>query len=259
MSHPDSRDVPPTLDHHDYESALHHLQIELVGLQREVIRQGRKLLLIFEGRDAAGKDGSIKRIVEHLSPREVRVVALGKPSDREQTQWYFQRFAPHLPAAGEIVLFNRSWYNRAGVEPVMGYCSKAECRNFLASAPVFERMLVESGIELYKFYLDISRQEQARRLESRRKDPLKQWKISPVDAAAQKHWRDYSRARDRMLLATHQAHSPWLLLRADDKRQARLNLIRELLRRAHGSKLKADPRVLRPFQNALIEGRWLAP
>lgn len=264
MPHRVSADPPPALDHHEYESRLRHLQIELVKLHRDVIQRGRKLVIVFEGRDAAGKDGTIKRIVEHLSPREVRVVALGKPSDREQSQWYFQRYTPHLPSAGEIVLFNRSWYNRAGVEWVMGYCTKAEHKAFLQAAPTFERMLTEAGIELYKYYLDIDRKEQAQRLEARRRDPLKQWKLSPVDAAAQERWLAYSKARNQMLQATHQAQAPWLLVRANDKRQARLNVIRDLLQRVECPELdrgrqRPDRRVVRAFQPALIRERWLAP
>src|SRR5246127_1488380 len=197
--------VPPVpkLGKHHYARELRRLQIELVKLHRHVIERGRKVLVILEGRDAAGKDGTIKRIAAHLSPREVRVVAPGKPSDREETQWYFQRFTRHLPAAQEIVLFNRSWYNRAGVEYVMKFCSGEEHEAFLEATPGFEQMLVRSGIHLLKYYLDISRLEQARRLRERRRDPLKQWKLSPVDEAAQQHWSDYSRARDQMFMRRH--------------------------------------------------------
>src|ERR1700756_349942 len=193
----------PRLDKKEYARELRRLQIELVKLHRHVIERGRKVLVILEGRDAAGKDGTIKRIAAHLSPREVRVVAPGKPSDREETEGYFQRFTMHLPAAQEIVLFNRSWYNRAGVEYVMKFCTRAEHEAFLEATPGFEQMLVRSGIHLLKYYLDISRLEQARRLRERRRAPLKQWKLSPVDEAAQQHWSDYSRARDQMFMRRH--------------------------------------------------------
>lgn len=214
-----------------YASQLRDLQIELVRLQRHLIAKGEKLLILLEGRDGAGKDGSIKAILEHMSPRESRVVALGKPSDREVTQWYFQRYVAHLPAAGEFVLFNRSWYNRAGVERVMGFCSKDECERFLEDVPVFEGMLVKSGIRLFKYYLDIDKAEQKARLDARRTDPLKQWKISPIDEAALKHWADYSRARNVMLSRTSTKLSPWTVVMANDKKTARLNLIRDLLSR----------------------------
>jgi polyphosphate kinase 2 len=251
------------LDKKDYERKLVRLQIELVKLHRHVIEQGKKVLVIFEGRDASGKDGTIKRIAEHLSPREVRVVAPGKPSDREESEWYFQRFTPYLPAAQEIVLFNRSWYNRAGVEYVMKFCTAKEHEAFLEAAPGFERMLVRAGIFLLKYYLDITRAEQVRRLRDRRHDPLKQWKLSPVDRAAQGHWRDYSDARDSMLLRTHRPDAPWTVVRADDKRQARLNVIRDILARVPAPGVKSrhthpDRRVAREFSPALIDSGWLA-
>lgn len=247
-----------------YSQELRRLQIELVKLHRDVISRGRKILILLEGRDAAGKDGTIKRIAEHLSPREVRVVAPGKPSDREQTQWYFQRFTRNLPAAQEIVLFNRSWYNRAGVEYVMKYCTRAQRDEFLEAAPRFERMLVRSGIELLKYYLDITRKEQKQRLRARRTDPLKQWKLSPVDQAAQRHWTDYSNARDKMLIHTHHADAPWIVVHANDKKEARLNVIRDILRRigsakSRGKYAKPDPRIAQPFSEDLLESGWLAP
>ncbi len=214
-----------------YKSELRNLQIALVAVHRHIIHHGRRVLLIFEGRDGSGKDGSIKRVVEHLSPRDTRVVALGKPSDRELGQWYFQRFASHLPAAGEFVLFNRSWYNRAGVEPVMGFCSREQASAFLRDVVPFEQMLAQAGIVLVKYYLDISRDEQRRRLRARARDPLTQWKSSAVDAVALAHWDDYSRARDRMLRRTHTAAAPWIIVKADDKKQARINLLRDLVRR----------------------------
>jgi polyphosphate kinase 2 len=253
----------PKLGKKEYARELRRLQIELVKLHRHVIAGGRKVLVILEGRDTAGKDGTIKRIAAHLSPREVRVVAPGKPSGREESEWYFQRFVGSLPAAQEIVLFNRSWYNRAGVEYVMKFCTRAQREAFLEDAPRFERMLVQSGIALLKYYLDISRAEQARRLRERRRDPLKQWKISPVDEAAQQRWRDYSRARDAMLLRTHHRDAPWVVVRADDKRQARLNVIRDLLARAPAPQVKRkhtrpDPRVARQFDADLLSSGWVA-
>lgn len=217
----------------DYKAQLHLLQIELVKLQRHFIGCGDKILVLVEGRDAAGKDGSIKRIVEYLSPRETRVVALGKPSDRERRAWYFQRYIAQLPVAEEFVLFNRSWYNRAGVEHVMGFCSKEEHEEFMRSVPKFEEMLVNSGIKLLKYYLDIDKDEQVKRLAERQRDPLKQWKTSPIDAVAVKHWKAYSAARDAMLLHTHTATAPWHIVRTNNKRLARLNLIRDILSRLH--------------------------
>ncbi|HDZ08014.1 polyphosphate kinase 2 [Pseudohongiella sp.] len=214
-----------------YKKRLLDLQVELVKLQRHFIAGNDKILILFEGRDAAGKDGVIKRIVQHLSPRETRVVALGKPSDREQSSWYFQRYVPHLPAAGEMVLFNRSWYNRAGVERVMGFCSLPEYEEFMGSVVEFEDMLVRSGVKMMKYYLDISRQEQEKRLQARKSDPLKQWKISPIDAKAMEFWQDYSLARDEMLARTHTVAAPWTIVHADDKRQARLNVISDILTR----------------------------
>lgn len=247
-----------------YADQLRDLQIELVRLQRHLIKQGEKLLILLEGRDAAGKDGTIKVILEHLSPRESRVVALGKPSDREVTQWYFQRYVPHLPAGGDFVLFNRSWYNRAGVERVMGFCSDEEYRHFLRDVPVFEEMLVHSGIHLFKYYLDIDRAEQKSRLDARRKDPLKQWKVSPIDEAALKHWKDYSKARDIMLAKTSSPVSPWTVVSANDKKIARLNLVRDLLSRVdYKDKGKAvkpvpDRAIVFPFNTGVLRQGKLA-
>jgi polyphosphate kinase 2 len=253
----------PKLGRKHYARELKRLQIELVKLHRHVIARGHKVLVILEGRDTAGKDGTIKRIAEHLSPREVRLVAPGKPSDREEGEWYFQRFAAQLPAAQEIVLFNRSWYNRAGVEYVMKFCTGKQREEFLEAVPRFERMLARAGIFLLKYYLDITRAEQARRLRERRRDPLKQWKISPVDEAAQRHWHDYSRARDSMLRRTHQREAPWIVVRADDKHQARLNVIRDMLARIPAPQVKRrltrpDARVAREFDESLLGSGWLA-
>ncbi len=220
------------LTHDQYEQELHLLQIELVKLQKHFLFCNDKILVLFEGRDASGKDGTIKRIVEHLSPRETRVVALGKPSDRDRGSWYFQRYAEQLPAAGEFTLFNRSWYNRAGVERVMGFCTEAEYEEFMESVCEFEQMLVRSGIRLIKYYLDISKPEQKRRLASRREDPLKQWKVSPIDEQAVSLWTKYSKARNEMFDRTGDV-VPWNIVRADDKRVARLNVIKDMLHRLH--------------------------
>ena len=217
---------------HSYKHELYKLRVELVKLQRHLIKHDEKVLILFEGRDAAGKDGTIKRIVAYLSPRETRVVALGKPTERDNSTWYFQRWVPYLPAADEFVCFNRSWYNRAGVERVMGFCTDINLKEFFDTVITFEEMLIRSGIRLFKYYLDISREEQARRLADRRKNPLKQWKISPVDDVALKHWSDYSRARNEMLKRTHTESSPWTIVSADHKKAARLNVIRDLLSRS---------------------------
>ncbi len=214
-----------------YKASLRDLQIELVKVQRHIIKHGHKVLVIFEGRDASGKDGTIKRVVEHLSPRETRVVALGKPSDRDNASWYFQRYVHHLPAAQELVLFNRSWYNRAGVEKVMGFCTEQEYERFLEDVLPFEHMMIGARLQIIKYYLDISKEQQKKRLRSRRIDPLKQWKTSPIDKVALKRFEMYSEARDRMLSKTSSTLSPWIIVRADDKRVARLNLIRDLIAR----------------------------
>ena len=242
----------------EYERVLHDLQVELVKLQRHFIACEDRILVIFEGRDAAGKDGTIKRIVQHLSPRETRVIALGKPSDRDRSTWYFQRYVPYLPAAGELVLFNRSWYNRAGVERVMGFCSPDEYKEFMLSVPQFEAMLVRSGIKLLKYYLDISHGEQRRRLAERRKDPLTQWKSSPIDGQALKYWKRYSKARDEMLAGTQTFEAPWTIVKADDKRLARINVIRDMLDHLpYPSKrvrlLRADPRIVFTYDKSAAE------
>lgn len=213
----------------EYKKELKHLQIELVKLQRHIIKNDLQILIILEGRDAAGKDGAIKRIVQHLSPRETRVVALGKPSDHDRRSWYFQRYVPYLPSKQEMVIFNRSWYNRAGVEKVMGYCSDSEYEEFMDGVIPFEKMLVKAGVQVFKYYLDISKHEQELRLKDRKVNPLKQWKISPIDESAQKYWKDYSKARDEMLLRTHNEVTPWYVVRADDKKDARLNIISHLM------------------------------
>ncbi len=211
-------------------SGMEALQLALVRLQTDMAATGRRAVIVLEGRDAAGKDGLIKRLTEHLSVRNTRVVALPKPSDRERTQWYLQRYIAHLPAAGELVIFNRSWYNRAGVEVVNDFSTAAEQAQFLRDVPDFERMLVESGIALVKLWLDISKDEQAKRLEARREDPLKALKVSPLDAVAQDKWGEYSAARDAMLLATNSAAAPWTCVATDDKKAARKAALRYILR-----------------------------
>lgn len=225
------RGLEDSSDNRAYLELLRALQIELVKVQRHVIKHGHKVLIIFEGRDASGKDGTIKRIVQHLSPRETRVVALGKPSDRDDASWYFERYVAHLPAAQEMILFNRSWYNRAGVERVMEFCTKEDYKTFFEAAPAFENMLIAAGIQIIKYYLDISKDEQKKRLHARRSDPLKQWKISPIDSAALDRWDAYTEARDEMFRRTSTPLSPWIVVRADGKKRARLNVIRDILSR----------------------------
>jgi polyphosphate kinase 2 len=212
-----------------YEKELRRLQIELVKLQEWVRHKGLKVVAIFEGRDAAGKGGVIKRITEPLNPRICRVVALGTPTDREKTQWYFQRYVPHLPAAGEMVLFDRSWYNRAGVERVMGFCTENEYMEFMHSCPEFERMLVRSDIILLKYWFSVSDEEQEKRFQARIKDPTKRWKLSPMDLESRKRWVDYSRAKDEMFSYTDIKQAPWYVVNADNKECARLNCIHHLL------------------------------
>ena len=213
------------------KKTLHKLYIELVKLQKEIISSNLKLLVILEGRDAAGKDGTIKRIIKHLSPRETRVMALGKPSDRQEREWYFQRYSVQLPVSGEFVLFNRSWYNRAGVEKVMGFCTEKEYKSFFTQVELFEKMMAGAGFIIFKYYLDISEKEQKKRLKDRETDPLKQWKISPIDKEAQKHWKDYSEARNEMLLKTNFKHAPWYVVNANKKNSAHIALITHLLSR----------------------------
>jgi polyphosphate kinase 2 len=244
-----------------YEHQLRKLQIELVKSQISAIGQGRKAVIIFEGRDAAGKDGAIKRIIEHQSPRNTRVVALPKPSDRELGEWYFQRYVRYLPTAGEWVLFNRSWYNRAGVEVVMGFSTPAEQEQFLLDVPSFEQMLVQSGARVIKYWLDVSREEQHERLKDRRTDPLKKLKSSRMDVEAETRFDAYTRARDNMLSRTHAPLAPWICVRSDNKKQARLNIMRHLLQTLGAPKLadqteQPDPAVLFSFEpDALNDGR----
>ncbi|MBX1886527.1 polyphosphate kinase 2 [Campylobacter peloridis] len=213
----------------EYESELKRLQIELLKFQNHVKNKGLKVLILIEGRDAAGKGGAIKRLIEHLNPRGCRVVALEKPSDVEKTQWYFQRYVAHLPAAGEIVIFDRSWYNRAGVEPVMGFCSPNEHKKFLREVASFEEMLLDSEILFFKFYFSVSKQEQKKRFEQRRKDPLKQYKLSFVDEKSQELWDKYTLAKYSMLLASNTPKCPWVIINSDNKKKARINLFKYLL------------------------------
>jgi polyphosphate kinase 2 len=212
-----------------YQAELRRLQVELSHLKEWVVDKGERVVVVLEGRDAAGKGGVIARITKNLSPRVVRVVALPAPSERQRTEWYFQRYVEHLPAAGEIVIFDRSWYNRAGVEVVMGFCTKKEHKLFLEQAPVFERLLVQDGILLRKYWLDISEAEQERRFADRAKDPLKQWKLSPIDLASRDRWDEYQRRRDEMFRCTDTAESPWWVVESDNKKRARLNLMAHLL------------------------------
>ena len=241
-----------------YESELKDLQIELLKMQNYVKETGQKVLMIFEGRDAAGKGGTIKRITEHLNPRGARVVALDKPSDKETTQWYFQRYVQHLPSAGEIVLFDRSYYNRAGVEPVMGFCTQEEHKEFLHEVPEFEKMLVNSDIKIFKFYFSVSKAEQQKRFEKRRTDPLKQYKLSPVDEKSQDLWDKYTIAKYSMLLASHTEHAPWTIIRSDNKKKARINTIKHILNhfdypnKISKKRLKADDEI-RIFANDEIK------
>jgi len=217
------------LDRDEYDTQLYELQKQLVLLQAHMAKAGERIVLVFEGRDAAGKGGTIKTILENLNPRYNIIAALPKPNDRERTQWYFQRYIDWLPAAGEMVLFDRSWYNRAGVEPVMGFCTPEETELFLDEAPEIEKRLTRDGIRLFKFWLSIGREMQLKRFHDRRHDPLKTWKLSPVDLEALDKWDDYSKARDHMLKRTDSAHAPWTVIRANDKRRSRLNVIRTLL------------------------------
>lgn len=212
----------------EYEKDLKNLQIELLKFQNHVKAKGLKVLILIEGRDAAGKGGAIKRLIEHLNPRGCRVVALEKPSDVEKTQWYFQRYIAHLPSAGEIVIFDRSWYNRAGVEPVMGFCTPQQHKDFLREVPLFENMISNSDI-IFKFYFSVSKDEQKKRFEKRRSDPLKQYKLSPVDQKSQELWDKYTLAKYSMLLASNTPTCPWTIISSDDKKKARLNLLRFIL------------------------------
>jgi polyphosphate kinase len=220
---------PPRLRRKTYEQELERLQHELVVMQEWIKQSGSRLVVVFEGRDAAGKGGAIKRITEFLNTRAARIVALPAPTERQRTQWYFQRYVEQLPAAGETVLFDRSWYNRAGVERVMGFCTPAEHQRFLRQTPIFERLLIEDGILLRKYWFSVSDAEQQRRFESRLEDPMRRWKLSPMDLESVSRWEDYSRAKDEMFVHTDLPEAPWYVVEADDKRRARVNMISHLL------------------------------
>ncbi|MEB3210186.1 MAG: polyphosphate kinase 2 [Leptolyngbyaceae bacterium] len=233
-----------------YEEELAHLQLELVKMQYWVKHTGARIVIIFEGRDAAGKGGTIKRITEPLNPRGCRIVALGTPSDREKTEWYFQRYVAHLPAAGEIVCFDRSWYNRAGVEHVMGFCTEEQYREFMDTCPQFERMLVRSGIILLKYWFSVSDVEQERRFQSRTTDPARRWKLSPMDLESRDRWVEYSQAKDEMFAHTNIPEAPWFTVNADDKKRARLNCISHILSKIPYVDMTPDPLELPPRKPA---------
>jgi polyphosphate kinase len=248
-SQPESQSTNPK-KHLGYAKTLKTLQIELLKLQNHVKATGDRIVMLFEGRDAAGKGGTIKRITQYINPRGARVVALDKPSDTEVTQWYLQRYVSHLPSAGEIVLFDRSWYNRAMVEPVMGFCSNEQNKRFLKYVPMFERMLVKEGVTLFKFYFSVSKEEQLRRFDSRKNDPLKQYKISPVDKQAQELWDQYSIRKFEMLTETNYSIAPWTIIRSDNKRAARLGCMKHILHnleyegKIEDSQLVPDPEIV---------------
>jgi len=231
----------------DYERELRRLQVELVKLQEWIRQEKMRVVVLFEGRDAAGKGGAIKRITDTLNPRVCRVVALTTPTEREKTQWYFQRYVAHLPAAGEMVLFDRSWYNRAGVEHVMNFCTEAQYLEFMQSCPEFERMLQRSGIRLIKYWFSVSDEEQERRFQDRMKNPTKRWKLSPMDLESRKHWAEYSRAKDEMFAVTDTKQSPWFVVNAENKKCARLNVIQHLLLKFDYRDLTPEPLVLPPL------------
>src|SRR6188508_2355102 len=231
----------PNLKGKEYEKVLRGLQAELCSLQDWVKQTGQRIIVVFEGRDAAGKGGTIKAITERVSPRTFRLVALPAPSDREKSQMYVQRYLAHFPAAGEVVIFDRSWYNRAGVEHVLGFCTKEQHRRFLEVCPSFEKQIVDSGIRLLKYWLEVGPGEQKRRFQARIEDPLRQWKLSPMDVESYRRWYDYSRARDMMLEATDSEHAPWHIVRSDDKRRARLNCIAKLLDLIPYEKVDSEP------------------
>jgi polyphosphate kinase len=256
--------APLTLSKKEYERELVRLQEELVRLQEWIVRAGLKVVVLFEGRDTAGKGGAIKRITERTSPRVIRTVALGTPTERERTQWYFQRYVAHLPAGGEMVLFDRSWYNRAGVERVMGFCTDEEYQEFMRSCPRFERMLQRSGIILIKYWLSVSDEEQERRFKARIKNPSKQWKLSPMDLEARARWVDYAEAKDDMFAYTDTKDSPWFVVEADDKRTARLNLISHLLEQipyenVRPEKIELPPRQERAYVRPPADSQTFVP
>jgi polyphosphate kinase 2 len=243
----------------EYTAELARLQVELNNLARWLQHTSRRMLVLFEGRDTAGKGGVINVIAQRLSTRQVRVVALPKPTERERTEWYFQRYVAHLPAAGELVLFDRSWYNRAGVEKVMGFCTRTEYRRFLEQAPAFEKMLVDDGILLYKYWLSVDQRYQEERFMERAADPLRRWKLSPIDLKARERYDEYGRARDAMFKATHSKSAPWYVVDFNDQRQGRLNLIRHLLDRVPDSRLPETPFELPPLPGKPARERFNGP
>ena len=253
----DGVDAPVTkLKTADYLEIIAPLHVELLKMQNSVKEDGQKILSIFEGRDAAGKGGTIKRFIEHINPRGCHVIALEKPTERERHEWYFQRYVKHLPTAGEIVLFDRSWYNRGMVERVMGFCEPEEVKEFLRSVPEFERMLYRSGLKMFKFYFSVSKEEQARRFASREQDPLKQWKLSPVDKESQKHWAGYTKAKEDVFFYTDTKEAPWTIVKSDDKKRARINAIRYFLSNVNyegknEELLQWDPRIIRTTDQEL--------
>ena len=250
---------PTRLKKKPYERELERLQGELNNLAHWLQHTGRRMLVLFEGRDTAGKGGSINAIAERLNPRQVHIVGLAKPTERERSQWYFQRYIAHLPAAGELVLFDRSWYNRAGVEHVMGFCTQAEYELFLEQAPAFEKTLVDDGILLYKYWLSVDQQYQEERFQERAADPLKRWKLSPIDLKARERYVEYGRARDAMFEATHTKHAPWYVVDFNDQRRGRLNLIRHLLDRVPDSHVPEAPFDLPPLPGTLARERFKGP
>jgi polyphosphate kinase len=266
MAIKDSSDADKSLKRKKYDKELRRLQAELCKLQDWVKYKALRVIVVFEGRDAAGKGGTIRAMTERVSPRVFRLIALPAPSDREKSQMYLQRYMKHFPAAGEIVIFDRSWYNRAGVERVMGFCTEEQYRQFLKLCPTVERYITDAGIILIKYWLEVGQKEQQRRFEARLKDPLRQWKLSPMDVEAFRRWYDYSRARDNMLAATDSKHAPWYLVRSDDKRRARLNCISHLLslipyKKVPREKVKLPKRAEKHSYNdqASIKGRRFVP
>ncbi len=243
----------------DYEKRLEPLQLELDNLAHWLQHTGRRMVVLFEGRDAAGKGGTIHAIADGLNPRQVHVVGLATPTERERTQWYFQRYISHLPAAGEIVMFDRSWYNRAGVEHLMQFCTPAEYRRFLAQAPVFEKMLVDDGILLYKYWLAVDQRYQEERFAERAADPLKRWKLSPIDIEARQQYVAYGRARDAMFKATHTKYAPWYVVNFDDQRRGRLHVIRHLLDQVPDTRVHEEPVSLPPLPGKPAKERFAGP
>jgi polyphosphate kinase len=259
-------EAPPKLTGKQYAKELNELQVELAYLQEWVKQTGQRIIIVFEGRDAAGKGGTIKALTERVSPRIFKLIALPAPSDREKSQMYFQRYFAHFPAAGEIVIFDRSWYNRAGVEKVMGFCSEKQHKRFLQLCPPFEKIIVENGMVLIKFWLEVSDKEQQKRFEARIEDPLRQWKLSPMDLPSRERWYDYSRARDQMMEATDTDISPWHIVRSDDKKRARLNTIKHLLELIpyehlpEGKKVKLPKRKTKNAyddETPMVRRRWI--